>query len=277
MTIKKMRIQINKRKVSFVIALGISVWANTSLQAQEQVAKHIKTVIIPTNSFADQATFDQHWNYLYPWGDDHNGTARMKEEKVKLKNGELHITADRLITPDGKSTKDPHLPISYYSGAIHSKVLVKVDDDRPVWELTGYFKAPVQKGTWPAFWITGSETWPPESDILEFKGDDTNWQNTVKGKDWRSTDWQTEKTKVTTAHKAWHRYTLIMRKIDEKNATLQYYIDDELKASHTADFVGKPFHVIVNLQMEGASGPLRSGPAQAVFKAKDIEVKAYTK
>lgn len=272
-----MRLQSEKKKIPFAFALVLLICQGLTLQAQEQLNTSNPKVVIPTSSFADQVAFDQHWNYLYPWGEDHNGTARMKQEQVKIENGELHITADRLTTPEGKSTKDPHLPIAYHAGAIHSKALVKVDDDYPVWELSGYFKAPIQKGTWPAFWITGSETWPPESDILEFKGDNINWQNTVSGKDWRNTDWQTEKTKIATADKTWHRYALIMRKINDKDMELQYYIDDELKASHTADFVGKPFHVIVNLQMEGASGPLRSGPAKAVFKAKDIEVKAYRK
>lgn len=270
-----MRIQLEKKKTPFALAFVALIGQGLFLQAQEQTDTQEQKIMIPAGSFADQGAFDQHWNYLYAWGEDHNGSARMKQEQVKIENSELHITADRLTTPEGRSTKDPHLPIVYHSGAIHSKALVKVDDTYPMWELSGSFKAPIQKGTWPAFWITGSETWPPESDILEFKGDNINWQNTVKGKDWRNTDWQTEKTEVATADKTWHRYTLIMRKIDEKDVELQYYIDDELKASHTADFVGKPFHVIVNLQMEGASGPLRSGPEQAVFKAKDIEVKAY--
>ena len=28
-------------------------------------------------SFANYTTFEQYWNYLYPWGSDHNGAARM--------------------------------------------------------------------------------------------------------------------------------------------------------------------------------------------------------
>lgn len=272
-----MKLQFEEKKIAFVLAFVIFLGQGQFFRAQAQVDTTETKRVIPVGSLADQGAFDQHWNYLYPWGEDHNGSAGMKRGKVKIENSELHITADRLTTPEGRSTKDPHLPIVYHSGAIHSKALVKVDDTYPVWELSGSFKAPIQKGTWPAFWITGSETWPPESDILEFKGDHINWQNTVKGKDWRNTDWQTEKTEVATADNTWHRYTLIMRKIDEKDVELQYYINDELKASHTADFVGKPFHVIVNLQMEGASGALRSGPEQAVFKAKEIEVKAYKK
>lgn len=272
-----MRTQINKRKVSFVIALGISVWANTSLQAQEQIAKHTKTVVIPANSFANQTTFDQHWNYLYPWGDDHNGTARMKREKVHLVKGELQMEATRLETPDGNSSKDPHLPIYYHAGAIHAKAQVEVSDQYPMWELTGEFQAPIAPGTWPAFWISGVNSWPPESDILEFKGDDVNWQNTVDGRDWRNTQWQTEKTALKTADQQWHRYSLIMKKHEGSKVELQYYIDDELRATHIGAFADKPFYIIINLQMEGASGTVGSGPKKAVFKARNVAVNRYSK
>ncbi len=30
---------------------------------------------------------------------------------------------------------------------------------------------------WPAFWLTGADIWPPESDILGYKGDTRNWFN----------------------------------------------------------------------------------------------------
>lgn len=34
-----------------------------------------ETVI--SNTFTNYATLEQYWNYLYPWGSDHNGSARM--------------------------------------------------------------------------------------------------------------------------------------------------------------------------------------------------------
>jgi hypothetical protein len=30
--------------------------------------------IIPSNSFSSVSTFQTYWNYLYPWGSDHNGS-----------------------------------------------------------------------------------------------------------------------------------------------------------------------------------------------------------
>jgi beta-glucanase (GH16 family) len=41
----------------------------------------------------------------------------------------------------------------------------------PQYEVRGEFQAPSAGGTWPAFWLTRVRSWPPESDILEYKGD----------------------------------------------------------------------------------------------------------
>lgn len=30
-------------------------------------------VVLPTSSFDNYTIFEQYWNYLYPWGSDHNG------------------------------------------------------------------------------------------------------------------------------------------------------------------------------------------------------------
>jgi len=30
--------------------------------------------VIPSNSFSSISTFETYWNYLYPWGSDHNGS-----------------------------------------------------------------------------------------------------------------------------------------------------------------------------------------------------------
>jgi hypothetical protein len=32
------------------------------------------TTVIPSTSFSSYSTFESYWNYLYPWGSDHNGS-----------------------------------------------------------------------------------------------------------------------------------------------------------------------------------------------------------
>lgn len=230
---------------------------------------------IDSTSFENEAKFEEHWNKFYPWGTDHNGSARMYEEQVSLVGeGELKIQADRTEVWEGNSTADPWLRIYYHSGAIHYKNHITVTDDEPYWVISGDFKVPTVVGSWPAFWISGAWTWPPEIDIMEFKGNNTNWQNTVTGPDWQNTSWQTIKTDVANAGD-WHNYKLIMYKISDTDVAAELYIDDVKKATHTADFVGKPFWLIINMQMEGASGKEGSGPQHAEMLARNVYVASY--
>lgn len=32
------------------------------------------TVVLPTSSFDSYTDLETYWNYLYPWGSDHNGS-----------------------------------------------------------------------------------------------------------------------------------------------------------------------------------------------------------
>ncbi|KAF8908485.1 hypothetical protein CPB85DRAFT_1436098 [Mucidula mucida] len=33
--------------------------------------------VIPSDSFSSYSTFETYWNYLYPWGSDHNGSMQI--------------------------------------------------------------------------------------------------------------------------------------------------------------------------------------------------------
>ncbi len=232
-------------------------------------------VYLDSTTFENVVKFEEHWNMFYPWGTDHNGSARMYEKQVSLVDSDiLKIQADRTEVWEGNSTADPWLRIYYHSGAIHYKNHITVTDEKPYWIISGDFKVPTMVGSWPAFWITGAWNWPPEIDIMEFKGNNTNWQNTVTGPDWQNTSWQTTKTDVTKAGD-WHNYKLIMYKTSDTDIAADLFIDGEKKASHTADFVGKPFWLIINMQMEGASGGEGSGPQRAEMYARNVYVAAF--
>lgn len=233
------------------------------------------TVFLDSTTFSSLDKFEKHWNIFYPWGTDHNGSARMYKEQVSLVNdGELKIQADRTEIWEGNSSADPWLRIFYHSGAIHYKNHITVTNEKPYWVISGDFKVPTMVGSWPAFWITGAWNWPPEIDIMEFKGNNTNWQNTVTGPNWQNTSWQTTKSEITNAGD-WHSYQLIMYKTSDTHIAAELFIDGEKKATHVADFVGKPFWLIINMQMEGASGGHGSGPQYAEMYARNIYVAAY--
>jgi len=243
-------------------------------RAADQASEHIGAAAWETvldGSFASRATLEASWNYLYPWGSDHNGTARMYASSSDTNHlwlspsGVLNIKATRITWDEGNSSKDPYLPIHYHSAAIHAKRQVLVNDTYPNWELRGQFQAPSAPGTWPAFWITGANSWPPESDILEFKGDNRNWFNTYDG------SWESNGIAVSSPG-SWHEYRIWMTKTSATDVQIHYYLDGTWKAAHTgSNFVGKAMNIIINLQMEGSSGS--SGPSgDTLYRAQNVYV-----
>lgn len=225
------------------------------------------TLIAPS-SFDSNRAFKKHWDNYYPWGRDHNGTARMYASNIILNDGVLELRAELLSKDVGSSSSDPHLPIRYRSGAVHAKVPITVTKEYPLYEISGEFKAPIAPGTWPAFWMTGVDSWPPETDILEFKGDAVNWQNTFI----TPKDVTTIKKEISDAADSWHAYKVRLQWLDESHASITYYIDEVQQGVHYTNFSNKPMWLIVNLQMEGSSGEA-DGLEGCSYFAKNICVK----
>lgn len=252
--------------------------------------KSFKTKVIPkpivyldATSFDNNEKFQAKWNMLYPWGSDHNGSARMFAENVSLLSGGILQIKSEWINWnwEGYSTAEPKLRITFHSGAIHAKEQIKVTAELPYWEIKGDFKAPVVPSSWPAFWITGVSSWPPEVDILEFKGTSSTLQNTVTGPAWNQTVWTTEYTNIPDAAVTWHNYKLTMEKITATDVVVKMYIDNVLKSTTTKDYVGEPFWLIINMQMEGASGTTTDNSivrtTSQYFQGKNIYVAAIPK
>lgn len=228
--------------------------------------------VIAATSFDSYAALESEWKYLYPWGSDHNGSARMyggpnDHSQISLSGGVLTLRAGRTTKDEGKSSSKPNLPIRYRSGAVHAKDQITVSDTYPNYEVKGEFQAPTARGTWPAFWLTAVNGWPPESDILEFKGDSTNWFNTFR----TSSDVSTTKVNVGSAGSSWHEYRAWITKVSPTDVEIHYYVDGGWKGKHRANFVGKPMWLIINLQMEGSSGS--PGPdADTTYRARKVYV-----
>ncbi|KAJ3128641.1 hypothetical protein HK098_003848 [Nowakowskiella sp. JEL0407] len=215
---------------------------------------------VPASSLSSQQSFNQYWNNLYPWGSDHNGAARMNAANINLSGGTLTLRADRLSQSDGQSGANPHPTIWYRSGAVHCKKQIVVTTQYPNYEIRGEFQAPSGKGTWPAFWLTAVVGWPPEIDILEFKGSATNWFNTFRS----SSDVSSTQVSVSNPQNTWHTYRIWMTKVSDTDVDVHYYIDGVWKVKHTGKgFVGKAFWLIMNLQMEGSSGS--PGPSGSTY------------
>lgn len=87
---------------------------------------------------------------------------------ISIANDVLTLTATP-TSGQGNSNKDPFLAIHYISGTVYAKTHITVTASTS-YTVQGEFIAPTAKGTWPAFWLTAVNSWPPEADIGEWKG-----------------------------------------------------------------------------------------------------------
>jgi len=198
-----------------------------------------KTLVDGT-AFNSVSAFTAAYNYNYPWGDTHNGSAKMFSTNISFSGGTATIQS---IPVSGQGS------IHYYSGTFYLKNSVTVDANHPLWDVSCQAEVPTATGTWPAFWMTGVNSWPPESDVMEFKGSSTCWQNTYNG------TWQSTGTAVSGAGSSFHTYRVVAVMINSTTVDFHYFIDGKqcATASQTG-FVGAPMWVIFDYQMEGSSG-----------------------
>lgn len=103
------------------------------------------------------------WGTGQPWGQFH-GDHLMQyydDSAIHIKDGKLYL--QNRVAPKKFNFKDSIITIKYGTGMVNTA---------PSNNFTyGYFairsKNPAGYGTWPAFWLTGKNNWPPEIDIFE--------------------------------------------------------------------------------------------------------------
>jgi hypothetical protein len=240
------------RRAARAAARGAETWEN----------------IIEKTSFNSWTAFDQVWARNYPgtFGDvtTHNGAAKMLDSQVSLSGGVLTLTATRLSQPAGTSSHPPKAPLWWNSGAIHAKQQIVINDQFPEYDIEGEFRTDTGPGIWPAFWLTGVDVWPPETDILEYVGQDgaypqnlfNTWNATSTGDDREFEDsgnYVTRTTEQTTAEtdprSKFIKYRVWMYK-DGNDVRLEYSFGGNWVADHLGKgWAGIPMWLIINLQM----------------------------
>jgi len=165
----------------------------------------------------------------------------MRQSQVSLNGGSMSLHAVKTSAYSG---------YHFVSGTIWCKTIIKVDSSHLSWTIDGQFKASSAVGAWPSMWLDGTQTWPPESDIFEFKGNSYCWQNTFI----TSSTVYTKQTYVSNSYGAWHHYKIWMNRVDSSNVTIDYYVDGTWTKRDTANFSGKPMWLIIDMQTEGSSG-----------------------
>ncbi|TLD04681.1 uncharacterized protein PgNI_09358 [Pyricularia grisea] len=230
------------------------------------------STIIPYTSFDNQTSFDAVWNYNYPWGTDHNGAARMNgSDAIRLASRGDHtlvITARRAYNQTSATHGGKQIPIKYLSGAIHAKERFTVQPNGG-YDFKGFFKATTTKGTWPAFWLTAVDSWPPEIDMAEWKGSGKISFNTF------NTSSEVASTNVNYSETARFHSIKCELRDEGPNVRANFYMNGNLTATQVGKgYVGKAMYLIINLQMEGSSGS--PGPQNNTeYAIRGLEVLSY--
>lgn len=223
----------------------------TGAAAEAEAAAGPTTTIIPHDSFGSAAAFDAAWAYNYPWGTDHNGAARMdkSQTRVDYSSDTVTLTARKVSGQKPASHGGREIAIHYLSGAIHARRHITVDRGTTV-ELAGAFRAPVARGTWPAFWLTAVDGWPPEVDMAEWKGSGKISFNTF------NTSRQVAAKDVAYPSPGrFHAIRCVLWDENGRDVGVHFYMDGRLVTTQFGrGFTGKAQYLIINLQMEGSSG-----------------------
>lgn len=99
------------------------------------------------------------------------------------------------------------------------------------------FQAPVAKGTWPAFWLTAVEGWPPEIDIAEWKGSGKISFNTFN-----TSSVVSAKDEAYPNPGAWHSVRAELEDSGSGNVGIGFWLDGRLVTRQVGKgYVGKAF------------------------------------
>lgn len=220
-------------------------------QEVQPVAQSPTTTLIPPTCFDSQSNLESYFSYNYPWGDSHNGAAKMSPAYSIASNGILTLT----------SVHTGAWPLAYNAGTVFAKQNFSVPKGPGGIDFSAKFQATTIKGTWPAFWLTSADGgWPPEIDIAEWKGDGQIYFNTF------NTSSQVDAHPIPYPSPSdWHEVKCSLR--DSGNGidmSIKFWLDGQLIATQVgAKYIGAHFWLIIDLQMEGGSG--NPGPTTSKY------------
>jgi galactan endo-beta-1,3-galactanase len=210
----------------------------SSLAAATPLHSRAQT-LIPKNVFESTVTFQQYFTYNYPWGGtDHNGGARMNPSYVTISNNTLTITAQPVSGQKPATHAGKQIAIHYLSGAVGAKQHFSVPSGGGL-VFSASFQATTTKGTWPAFWLTAVNGWPPEIDMAEWKGSGKISFNTF------NTSSQVAAKDVNyPAPERFHDIRTELRDVNGKDVQIKFYMDGGLVTTQVGKgFTGVPMYL----------------------------------
>ncbi len=167
------------------------VWKRHSRERTIFYQRNEATASRVSDSFKGTSINKSKWLTQYPWGDSHNHYGLCHESAIEVKNGNVTLKANRIDPNDwsvksksGKNKGANGIDLSSfgfggwkkwqaYVGVISPhKNYNAYDNSVKYWSqsyMEGTFKQPnCGYGYWTAFWLSGADAWPPETDIFEY-------------------------------------------------------------------------------------------------------------
>lgn len=235
------------------------VWKRHSRERTVFYQRNEATASRVSDSFRGTSLDTSKWQAQYPWGDYHNHYGLCRASAIEVKNGNITLKANKIGDSDWpKSNKSGATGIdlsSYgfggwkkwqaYVGVISPhKNYNGYDNSVKYWRqsyMEGTFKQPnAGYGFWTAFWLSGANDWPPETDIFEYlsssgSGAHSWYTNMHKSSSSSSGAWyQGSWYGASNLRTEYHRYAL-----DWGYDYMDMYFDGQLYARYTGDIVDK--------------------------------------
>ncbi|MDO5561025.1 MAG: family 16 glycosylhydrolase [Oscillospiraceae bacterium] len=230
------------------------------------------------------------WAYSYPWSDHHNYSAVVRQSQVAVRDGRLVLTATRVADDDwikdnaGETGYTDNIGEKKWRKYSHKTGVIHLPFDRYPLNgnlyIEGRFRMPDKSGFWPAFWLNGNNSWPPEIDIFEYLSNtpekiyvgihrqDSSKANSDAGAGW----WITRNPSF--FQNEFHTYAL-----DWGKTYINYYIDDVLVRSiEDMNYINnqKNMYMIINLGVGGwAEEPEDSPGDNTTFECDYVHIFRY--
>ena len=234
------------------------VWKRHSRERTIFYQRNEATASRVSDSFKGTSLDKSKWQPQYPWGDSHNHYGLCRESAITVKDGNITLKANKIGSDDwpksnsGKNKGATGIDLSSYGfggwkkwqgyvGVISPhKNYNGYDNSVKYWRqsyMEGTFKQPnCGYGYWTAFWLSGANEWPPETDIFEYLSSSGSagahgwYTNMHMSSSSSQGNWYWGSNLRT----QYHRYAL-----DWGYDYMDMYYDGQLYARYTGDIVNK--------------------------------------